>query len=56
MTEENQKDFLSKRKMAHKNQNPEHKCILQESCKTVRGWQRSILRVKGDHCVGDGLL
>ena len=24
-----------------------------ESCKTVRRWQRSILLVKGGHCVGD---
>ena len=31
----------------------EHKCILQESCKTVRRWQRSILLIKGGHCTGD---
>ena len=42
-----------KRKIASKKQNLEHKCILQESCKTVRRWQRSILLVKGGHCVGD---
>ena len=26
---------------------------LEYSCKTVRRWQRSLLRVKGGHCVGD---
>jgi len=29
---------------------------LQESCKTVRRWQRSILHAMGDHCVGDWSL
>jgi len=38
-------------KIAYKKQNLEHKCILQESCKIVRRWQRSILLVKGGHCV-----
>ena len=42
--------IYTKRKIASKNQNLEHKCILQ-SCKTVRRWQRSILLVKGDHCI-----
>ena len=42
-----------KRKIASKKQNLEHKCILQDSCKTVKRWQRSILLVRGDHCVGD---
>ena len=31
------------RKIASKRQ--KHKCILQESCKTVRRWQRSVLHV-----------
>jgi len=44
--------IYTKRKIAFK-QNLEHKCILQESCKTARRWQRSILLVKGGHCVGD---
>ena len=39
--------------MYTKKQNLEHKCILQGSCKTVRCWQRSILLVRGDHCIGD---
>jgi len=45
--------MYTKSKIASKKQNLEHKCILQESCKTVRRWQRYILLVKGDHCVGD---
>ena len=45
--------IYSKRKIASKMQNLEHKCVLQESCKTVRLWQRFILLVKGAHCVGD---
>ena len=45
--------IYTKRKIASKKQNVEHKCILQESCKTVRRWQRYILLVKGGHCVGD---
>jgi len=44
--------IYTNRKIAFK-QNLEHKCILQESCKTARRWQRSILLVKGGHCVGD---
>ena len=48
--------IYTKWKIASKKQNLEHKCILQECCKTVRRWQRSILRVKGGHCVkGDWL-
>jgi len=31
----------------------EDKCILPESSKTARRWQRSSLLVKGGHCVGD---
>ena len=45
--------IYTKRKIASK-KNLEHKCILQESFKTVRRLQRSILLVKGGHCVGDG--
>ena len=45
--------IYSKRKIASKMLNLEHKCVLQESCKTVRLWQRFILLVKGVHCVGD---
>jgi len=45
--------IYTERKIASKKQNLEHKCILQESCKTVRRWQRSIMLVKGGHCVGD---
>ena len=48
-----QLNIYTKRKIASKKKNLEHKCILQESCKTVRRWQRSILMVRGDHCVGD---
>ena len=44
--------IYTKRKIASKKQTLEHKCILQESCKTMRRWQRSILLVKGGHCVG----
>ena len=32
--------IYTKRKIVSKKQNLEHKCILQESCKTVRRWQR----------------
>ena len=45
--------IYTKRKIAPKKQNLEHKCILQESCKTMGRWQISILLVMGDHCVGD---
>ena len=45
------KDIYKKGNSLYKN--PEHNCVLQESCKTVRRWQRSILLVKGGHCVGD---
>ena len=48
-----QQKIYAKRKIAYKKQNLEHNCVLQESCKTVRRWQRSILLVKGGHCVGD---
>ena len=41
------------RKTDSKKQKLEHKCILQECCKTSRRWQRYILLVRGDHCVGD---
>ena len=47
-------NFMSQLKIyTNKGQNLEHKCVLQESCKTMRRWQRSILLVKGGHCVGD---
>ena len=38
--------IYSKRKIASKMQNLEHTFVLQESCKTVRCWRRSILLVK----------
>ena len=44
---------IYKGKIAYKKQNLEQNCVLQESCKTVRRWQRPILLVKGGHCVGD---
>ena len=31
----------------------EHKCVLQESWKTMRRWQISIQHVRGGHCVGN---
>ena len=40
-------------RIASKKQNLDHNCVLQESCKTVRRLQRSILLVRRDHCVGD---
>ena len=45
--------IYTKRKIASKKQTLEHKCILPNSCKTVRRWQRSIRLGRGDHCVGD---
>mgnify|MGYP000045936214 CR=1 FL=1 len=42
-----QQKINAKRKIAYKKQTLEHKCVLQESCKTVRRWQRSILLVNG---------
>jgi len=36
-----------------KMRNLEYTCVEQESYKTVRRWQRSILLVKGGHCVWD---
>ena len=45
------KDIYLKGKWLIKKQNLEHKCVLQESYKTVRRWQRSILLVNGGHCV-----
>ena len=45
--------YIQKKKIASKKNNLERKCVLQESCKTVRHWRRSILHVKGEHCVGD---
>ena len=45
--------IYTKRKIASKKQNLEHNCVLKESCKTVKYWQRSILFVKGGHCIGD---
>ena len=48
-----QQKIYTKREIAYKKQNLEHNCVLLESCKTVRGWQRSILLVKGGHCVED---
>ena len=47
--------ICTKRKFAFKKQNLKHKCILQESCKTVRRWQRYILLVRGDHGVDVGI-
>jgi len=44
---------IYKQKSISKKQNLEHKCILEESCKIVRRWQRYILLVKGGHCVED---
>jgi len=49
-----QLNIYTKRKIASKKKNLEHKCILQESCKTVRRWQISILHVRWDHCVWNG--
>ena len=51
-----QQKIYPKRKITYKNQNLEQNCVLQESCKTVRCWQRSILLVKGGHCVGDWFM
>ena len=48
-----QQKIYSNRKIAYKKQSLEHDCVLQESCNTMRRWQRSILLVKGGHCVGD---
>ena len=46
-----QQKIYTKREIAFKKQNIEHICVLQESCKTVRRWQRYILFAKGGHCV-----
>jgi len=48
-----QQKVYAKRKIVFKKQNLEHNFVLQESCTTVRRWQRSVLLVKGGHCVGD---
>ena len=48
-----QLNMYTRMKIASKEQNLEHKCVLQESYKTMRRWQRSILLVEGGHCVGD---
>jgi len=48
-----QHKMYAKRKIAYKKQILKRNCVLQESCKTVRRWQRSVLLVRGDHCVGD---
>jgi len=48
-----QQKLYAKSNIAYKKQDLEHNCVLQESCKTVRRWQRSILLVKGGHCLGD---
>ena len=48
-----QLQIYTKRKIASEKQDLERKYVLQDSCKTVRRWQISILLVKGDHCVGD---
>jgi len=45
--------IYAKRTIASEKQNLEHTCILQESCNSVRRWQRSTLFVRGCHCVGD---
>ena len=44
---------MQKGNIAYKKQILEHNCVLQESCKTVRRWQRSILLGRGGQCVGD---
>jgi len=43
-------------RIASKKQNLDQNCVLQESCKTVRRLQRSILLVRRDHCVGDWII
>ena len=48
-----QQKIYTRRKIVYKKQNLEHNCVLQDSCKTVRRWQRSSLLVRGDHCVED---
>jgi len=48
-----QQKIYAKSKITYKKRDLEHNCVLKESCKTVRRWQRSILLVKGGHCVGD---
>ena len=48
-----QQKICTKRTIDYKKQSLEHKYVLQESCKTVRRWQRSILLGNGGHCVGD---
>ena len=48
-----QQKIYTKSKIAAKKQDPEHNCVLQESCKTMRRWQRSILLVEEGHCVED---
>ena len=48
-----QQKIYTKRKIARTKQNLEQTCVLQESCKIVRRWQKSSLLVKGGHCVGD---
>ena len=48
-----QQKIYTKREIAYKKQILEHNFVLQESCTTVRRWQRFILLVKVGHCVGD---
>ena len=48
-----QHKMYAKRKIAYKKQILKRNCVLQESCKTLRRWQRSGLLVRGDQCVGD---
>ena len=48
-----QLNMFTRMKIASKEQNLEYKCVLQESYKTMRRWQRPILLVEGGHCVGD---
>ena len=45
--------IYTRRKIASKKQNLDHNGVLHECCKSVRHLQRSILLVRGDHCIGD---
>ena len=48
-----QVQIYTRRRIASEKQGLERKCVLQESSKTVRRRQRSILLVKEGHCIGD---
>ena len=45
--------IYTKRTIVYTMHHLEDKCVLPESSKTARRWQRSSLLVKGGHCVGD---